>query len=67
MRCPPGRATIESDTGATNGRDPYTRFHAVMPAEGPLTHAGLEVPAAPREPPKNRRLSILRLPHPAAR
>ncbi len=33
----------ESDTGDTNGRDPYTRFHAVMPTEGPLTHAGLEV------------------------
>lgn len=34
---------IEADTGDTNGRDPYTRFHAVMPTEGPLTHAGLEV------------------------
>ncbi|HKF50055.1 MAG TPA: GH1 family beta-glucosidase [Terracidiphilus sp.] len=34
---------IESDTGDTNGRDPYTRFHAVMPSEGPLTHAGLEI------------------------
>lgn len=34
---------IEEDTGDTNGRDPYTRFHAVMPTEGPLTHAGLEV------------------------
>jgi len=34
---------IEADTGDTNGRDPYTRFHAVMPAEGPLTHAGLEI------------------------
>lgn len=35
---------IESDTGDPNGsRDPYTRFHAVMPTEGPLTHAGLEV------------------------
>lgn len=34
----------ESDTGDPNGgRDPYTRFHAVMPTEGPLTHAGLEV------------------------
>jgi beta-glucosidase len=33
----------ESDTGDVNGRDPYTRFHAVMPAEGPLTHAGLEI------------------------
>jgi len=34
---------IESDTADTNGRDPYTRFHAVMPTEGPLTDAGLEV------------------------
>ena len=33
----------ESDTGDVNGRDPYTRFHAVMPTEGPLTHAGLEI------------------------
>lgn len=33
----------ESDTGDVNGRDPYTRFHAVMPSEGPLTHAGLEI------------------------
>jgi beta-glucosidase len=32
---------IEEDTGA--GRDPYTRFHAVMPTEGPLTDAGLEI------------------------
>ena len=32
---------IEEDT--STGRDPYTRFHAVMPAEGPLTDAGLEV------------------------
>jgi len=35
---------IESDAGDANGgRDPYTRFHAVMPTEGPLTHAGLEI------------------------
>jgi beta-glucosidase len=35
---------IESDAGDANGaRDPYTRFHAVMPSEGPLTHAGLEI------------------------
>lgn len=35
---------IESDAGDANGaRDPYTRFHAVMPTKGPLTHAGLEV------------------------
>jgi beta-glucosidase len=32
---------IEEDTSA--GRDPYTQLHAVMPAEGPLTDAGLEV------------------------
>jgi len=32
---------IEEDTSA--GRDPYTRFHAVMPTEGPLTDAGLEI------------------------
>ena len=32
---------IEQDT--TGGRDPYTRFHAEMPTEGPLTDAGLEV------------------------
>lgn len=32
---------IENDTGG--GRDPYTRFHAEMPTEGPLTDAGLEV------------------------
>lgn len=33
----------ESDSPDTNGRDPYTRFHAVMPTEGSLTDAGLEV------------------------
>jgi beta-glucosidase len=32
---------IEEDT--SSGRDPYTQFHAVMPSEGPLTDAGLEV------------------------
>jgi beta-glucosidase len=31
---------IEEDTTA---RDPYTRFHAEMPTEGPLTDAGLEI------------------------
>lgn len=31
------------DSGDPNGGDPYTRFHAVMPTEGPLTDAGLEV------------------------
>jgi beta-glucosidase len=34
---------IESDEPDTSGRDPYTRFHAVMPTEGPLTEAGLEI------------------------
>jgi beta-glucosidase len=34
---------IEADTGDVNGRDPYTRFHAAMPTEGPLTQAGLEI------------------------
>jgi beta-glucosidase len=34
---------IESDTGDTEGRDPYTRFHAVMPTEATLTQAGLEM------------------------
>ena len=33
----------ESDAPDTNGRDPYTRFHAVMPTENPLTEAGLEI------------------------
>jgi beta-glucosidase len=32
---------IELDGGG--GRDPYTRFNAVMPTEGPLTDAGLEI------------------------
>ena len=32
---------IEEDSAS--GRDPYTRFHAVMPTEGPLTDAGLEI------------------------
>ena len=32
---------IEADPAA--GRDPYTRFRAVMPTEGPLTESGLEV------------------------
>ena len=34
---------VVADTGDTNGSDPYTQYHAVMPTEGPLTHAGLEV------------------------
>jgi beta-glucosidase len=32
---------IEADPAT--GRDPYTRFRAVMPNEGPLTESGLEV------------------------
>lgn len=32
---------IEADP--STGRDPYTRFRAVMPTEGPLTESGLEV------------------------
>ncbi len=32
---------IEEDTAGR--RDPYTRFHAAMPTEGPLTDAGLEI------------------------
>jgi len=32
---------IEADSAT--GRDPYTRFRAVMPTEGPLTESGLEV------------------------
>jgi beta-glucosidase len=31
------------DTGDPNGGDRYTQFHAVMPNEGPLTQAGLEI------------------------
>jgi beta-glucosidase len=33
----------ELDGGAADSRDVYTRFHAEMPTEGPLTDAGLEV------------------------
>ncbi|HUO36031.1 MAG TPA: family 1 glycosylhydrolase [Candidatus Acidoferrum sp.] len=33
----------EIETDASTGRDRYTQFHAVMPTEGPLTDAGLEV------------------------
>jgi beta-glucosidase len=32
---------IESDP--STGRDPYTRFRAVMPTEGPLSESGLEI------------------------
>jgi beta-glucosidase len=34
---------IELDGGGAGSRDDYTRFHAEMPTEGPLTDAGLEV------------------------
>jgi len=33
----------ESDAPDANGRDPYTRFHAVMPTDNTLTEAGLEI------------------------
>lgn len=33
----------ELDGGGAGSRDDYTRFHAEMPSEGPLTDAGLEV------------------------
>src|SRR6266700_2446337 len=33
----------EIESNAPGGRDPYTRFRAAMPTEGPLTDAGLEV------------------------
>jgi beta-glucosidase len=33
----------ELDGGGAASRDNYTRFHAEMPTEGPLTDAGLEV------------------------
>jgi beta-glucosidase len=33
----------EIENNSPGGRDPYTRFRAAMPAEGPLTDAGLEV------------------------
>jgi len=34
---------IVADAGDANGSDRYTQYHAVMPTEGALTHAGLEV------------------------
>ena len=34
---------IELDGGGAGSRDRYTRFHAEMPTQGPLTDAGLEV------------------------
>lgn len=33
----------EIESESLGGRDPYTRFQAAMPTEGPLTDAGLEV------------------------
>jgi beta-glucosidase len=33
----------EIENNSPGGRDPYTRFRAAMPAEGPLTDAGLEI------------------------
>lgn len=33
----------EIESGGPGGRDPYTRFNAEMPREGPLTEAGLEI------------------------
>ena len=33
----------EIENNSPGGRDPYTRFSAAMPTEGPLTDAGLEV------------------------
>ncbi|MCL6463134.1 MAG: family 1 glycosylhydrolase [Bacillota bacterium] len=38
-----GFSGTEIEADAEGGRDPYTRFRAVMPTEGPLTEAGLEV------------------------
>jgi beta-glucosidase len=38
-----GNFGTEIELDAATGRDPYTRFHAEMPTEGPLTDAGLEI------------------------
>jgi beta-glucosidase len=38
-----GFSGTEIEADPATGRDPYTRFRAVMPTEGPLTEAGLEV------------------------
>lgn len=38
-----GSFGTEIEEDPEGGRDPYTRFHAVMPTEGPLTDAGLEI------------------------
>ncbi|MGA8938612.1 MAG: family 1 glycosylhydrolase, partial [Acidobacteriaceae bacterium] len=34
---------VEIESNSPGGRDPYTRFRAAMPTEGPLTDSGLEV------------------------
>jgi beta-glucosidase len=38
-----GFSGTEIEVDPATGRDPYTRFRAVMPTEGPLTESGLEV------------------------
>jgi beta-glucosidase len=38
-----GFSGTEIEQDPSTGRDPYTRFQAVMPTEGPLTDAGLEI------------------------
>jgi len=38
-----GFAGTEIEADPATGRDPYTRFRAVMPTDGPLTESGLEV------------------------
>ena len=38
-----GFSGTEIEADPSTGRDPYTRFRAVMPTEGPLTESGLEV------------------------
>jgi beta-glucosidase len=38
-----GFSGTEIEADPSTGRDPYTRFRAVMPTEGPLTDAGLEI------------------------
>src|SRR3979490_1174596 len=36
-------ALAEPRSNPATGRDPYTRFRAAMPTEGPLSEAGLEI------------------------
>jgi beta-glucosidase len=38
-----GFSGTEIEADSPTGRDPYTRFQAAMPTEGPLTESGLEV------------------------